>query len=354
MRIPSWFKPENAAPVKSEVDYDDETRTGVVPGPDAAALHGFAAGEVVEHADRCAKNAKGYATGKMTDPCTPNCGCRRAKIVGRGAYLVEGSGNSKIGRAGKKECSTTYASQESCPRSCAFLGNGCYGEGGKVAMAVLECNESCADELQCAYDEASDIVYQMTQLDRLPPIRVHTVGDCRTEKAARLLADACNAYVDEYMGGRGSILRDTDIELKPDASPIWSYSHSWRMIPREAWGKMSILASANTLDEAAEAVKRGYRMCSLVVPENHFKLHDKRRDIIHNGVPLKLIPCAVQLATHKLGAAAAGKKYACSTCQWCWQDRLPQHQGGVILLEVHGVKGDNIEMARLVSAHAGV
>jgi hypothetical protein len=347
VRIPVGVDLRRANPVTTEGEYSDEQHTGVVPGPENPGL-GDDLGPI-EHGDRCAKNSRGYATGKRIDPCTATCGCRRAAVIGRGAYLVQFSGNSKIGRKGKRECSTTYASQETCPRTCPFLGSGCYGEGGKVAMAVLECNEACVDEYTCAMDECADIVKQGQGPGVLPPIRLHTVGDCRTERAAALLGRTCDAYIEEYkQSGRGKL------PLKPDARPIWTYTYSWRFIPRVVWGNMSILASCNNLDEAAEAVRLGYKMCSLVVPENHFKQYPKEREIQHNGVALKLKPCLVQVMTHRMGAAEAGKQFACSTCQWCFQEHYAPFQGAVILLEVHGVKGDNIEMAKLVAAHAGL
>jgi hypothetical protein len=316
-----------------------------------------------EETGKMVKARKAAPTGKVWDPCVG--GCRIAQNIDVGAYLVAQSGNSKIALH-KEDCATTYASQETCPRTCPFLGSGCYGEGGMVMMAALSCNESCKDELTCAKEEA-DAIADLAQIvadrpgtmrdskkGRLPLLRLHTVGDCRSTAAARLIGDACEYYTWVHaMSPR--------IELTKGERPVWGYTHSWRVIPYEAWGDgISMVASCNHIDEVRDAYERGYKMVSLVTgaegPKDH--PHPKLKDgktkpfpIEHDGLKIRLMPCKAQVDPK--GASSCS-----SNCRWCLMARSPQLFGGVdvvcIVLAVHGAKGTVIESAEEVVIDTGV
>jgi hypothetical protein len=294
MPRPSWYKPGDGRDfvVSEEPYYDDER--GIAPVTPSLGEDWV----ITEH------------------------GKRHAHRVGKAGYVVAKSGNGKIGV--HKECATTYASQESCPRTCPLLGHGCYGEGGNVMMSALELNESCKSEWDCAVDEGKAIS-ELAEFGvpgmksyKLPPLRIHTVGDCRTLKSAKHVAIAADYYIEQYAKQPKS-----PIEMLDGSVPVWTYTHAWN-IPRSAWGNMSILKSCNTVGEVARANSGGERWaCSLVVP-----YHGKEDDVLPidrfarlktapaacHGVQFKYIMCKAQLKPKD-------KNEACSTCQLCWQEK---------------------------------
>src|SRR5262249_41254139 len=86
--------------------------------------------------------------------------------------------------------------------------------------------------------------------DRL--LRLHVVGDAKTEAAARELGAAARRY-----SARGNAPRR--------GKKVWTYTHAWRTVAREAWGdSVSVLASVETVREAREAMAAGYAAAVVV------------------------------------------------------------------------------------------
>jgi hypothetical protein len=80
--------------------------------------------------------------------------------------------------------------------------------------------------------------------DRL--LRLHVVGDAKTDAAARELGAAARRY-----SARGNAQRR--------GKKVWTYTHAWRAVARESWGDaVSVLASVETVREAREAMAKGY------------------------------------------------------------------------------------------------
>src|SRR5207302_5585852 len=80
--------------------------------------------------------------------------------------------------------------------------------------------------------------------DRL--LRLHVVGDARTDAAARVLGAAADRY-----SRRGNAPRH--------GRKVWAYTHAWRTVARASWGDaVSVLASVETVREAREAMQAGY------------------------------------------------------------------------------------------------
>jgi hypothetical protein len=50
------------------------------------------------------------------------------------------------------------------------------------------------------------------------PLRLHTVGDCKTDQAAAIVADAAMAHTARY------------------GQPSWTYTHAWRNVQRAIVG----------------------------------------------------------------------------------------------------------------------
>jgi NTP pyrophosphatase (non-canonical NTP hydrolase) len=156
------------------------------------------------------------------------------------AIAVQDSKNSKVGNV-----AVTYATTASCPKTCRFLDKGCYAQGGHCAFTTNRLDREASKKkrlrpIDIARAEAKEI-------DKLPankPLRLHIVGDCRTTGAAEVLAEAAKRYKN-----RSSLAKFT---------PVWTYTHSWKTIPKSAWGWIYVLASCETIEEAEQAYNRGY------------------------------------------------------------------------------------------------
>jgi hypothetical protein len=77
-------------------------------------------------------------------------------------------------------------------------------------------------------------------------MRLHTVGDCRTDEAAKIVAAAAERYMDAGGG------------------PVWTYTHAWRLVDRASWGRVSVLASCETPEQVELARARGYATAIVV------------------------------------------------------------------------------------------
>lgn len=215
---------------------------------------------------------------------------------GRLAFAQNPSSNAKLGGA-----ATTHAAQESCPDECVFRdGGGCYAETGRQGMFVTRpLNEHATEVGATALDVAAEEADAIDDIDVVlgRPLRLHTVGDCATDWAARMVSRAAERYM-ERGGG-----------------PVWTYTHGWRNVARESWGRVSVIASCETAAEIHEARKRHYA-AALVVEE-----FQGRRAYEVGGE--KIIPCPAQ-TSHR----------TCTECRLCFDDsRLPATIG----FELHGI-----------------
>lgn len=69
---------------------------------------------------------------------------------------------------------------------------------------------------------------------------------------------------------------------------MWTYTHSWRTIPRSDWGAIQVLASCEHPREAALARKRGYAVAMVV---REFR---ERRAYPVDGMKDRLVPCPAE------------------------------------------------------------
>lgn len=100
--------------------------------------------------------------------------------------------------------------------------------------------------------------------------------------------------------------------------PVWTYTHAHREVPREAWGRVSVLASCEKPQDAADAMDRGYA-AALVTPPHP----EDGRAYELGGV--KVIPCPNQT-----------RGVQCSECRLCFDDARLLASRSVIGFEVHG------------------
>lgn len=213
------------------------------------------------------------------------------------------SENEKIGRA-----ATTLAAQQSCPRSCAFKdGGGCYAEGGTVGKLTVQMNrvadEQDATPADIARSEAA-LIDSMVVPERGWPMRLHTAGDCATGEAALIVSRAAERWM-----ARGG-------------GPVWTYTHGFRDVSRSVWGRVSVLASCETLKDVALARHRGYAP-SIVVPEFPSR---KRFSVSEGGDTAEVVPCPAQTRDD----------VTCSSCRLCFDDGRLRRLGIVIGFAVHG------------------
>lgn len=149
-----------------------------------------------------------------------------------------------------------------CPDSCPFKSveedglvvetNGCFVETGLTGILMRRLNAN-AREYRLTADEIAEAEAEM--IDRLwgggaipqdgarggRDMRVHVGGDVATERGARLIGAAAQRFTHARGGGT-----------------VWTYTHWWREIPREAFGTISVLASIERAEDAPRALARGY------------------------------------------------------------------------------------------------
>jgi hypothetical protein len=204
------------------------------------------------------------------------------------------SDNRKIGNV-----ATTYASQASCPKSCPFFNNGCYAESGFTGFTTRRLNKATTDfttEQDVANSEASVIDRMSGKL----PLRLHVVGDCATPEAAATVSAAAGRYIER--GGQ----------------KVWTYTHAWRKVNRKHWGKVSVLASTESVHGIRMARKRGY--AAAIVVESHPA--DGKAYTLDGE---KIIPCPEQT-----------RGLTCDQCRLCWNDESLKKRKATIAFAAHG------------------
>lgn len=176
--------------------------------------------------------------------------------------VVQRSNNSKIAPKGQ-EVSATYVSQKTCPNTCPLKGNGCYAEKGRTAFTLRRL-EALTEELNASRLDLAEA--EAIGIDDLKAkgqdLRIHVVGDCATNEAARIVS----AAADRFASRGGGV--------------PWTYTHSWRSVLRSSWGGVSVLASMHNLWEGRRAIKKGYAPAVVVeeFPDEHryFESHEVR------------------------------------------------------------------------------
>lgn len=214
--------------------------------------------------------------------------------------FVQVSQNAKIGLS-----SATYASQVTCPSSCPFRGNGCYAESGHVGIVTHRLNKCAVSEGYSAEDVTlmeADLVRKYARKNALP-LRLHVVGDTPTTESAKALGEACDHYMDV------------------GKAPVWTYTHNWRDIPRESFGRMSVLASCETMQDAKTAYESGY--AAAVVVESH---PTDGRAYVDEFTGLRVIPCPQQTR----------EGVTCVDCGLCLNDKNLRKVQGVVAFAAHG------------------
>jgi hypothetical protein len=214
---------------------------------------------------------------------------------------VEKSDNDKTGPV-----SCTWVAQISCPPSCPHMGAGCYAEGGMAGFTTARLNKAAREF--ATLSPAAIAMIEAAGIDKLTgkrDLRLHVVGDARTDKAAQILAAAADRYI-----ARGA--------AKNKAVRVWTYTHA-RDTRRASWGRISVLRSCETMPQVRAAHAAGYA-AAIVIPEH---VHDRayKLDGEYTG-----IPCPEQ----------TGRAANCQACGLCMQDSKLHARKNVIVFAAHG------------------
>lgn len=212
-------------------------------------------------------------------------------------------------------CAVTYVAQQSCAQDCRLLGNGCYAETGPMAWTVTAKLNKAGEGLKpfrLAYIER--LMIQAAAYDpnaRGRPLRLHGVGDCRTDAAAREVAKGAKVW-QEVTGGQ-----------------VWTYTHAWRIVDRKSWGRdIKVLASVEDPKDLGKAWIRGY-VPALIVPK--FPKGHRAFKVSVKGAKWKVIPCPEQT-----------KGIPCRNCGLCYSEDLWATQS-VIGFAAHGAKANAVK-----------
>jgi hypothetical protein len=206
-----------------------------------------------------------------------------------GVKVLNKTGNRKVG-----DVAVTMVSQKTC-----------YAASGPQGIHTARLNKARASATELARAEAHGIA----QLDGTKPMRLHVVGDCSTKTAARTVSKAADAY----SAKRGQ--------------KVFTYTHAWRNVPREAWGQVSVLASCETPEQIEEARRRGYAT-AIVVPE-----FPSEKAYTLKGE--KVVPCPEQ----------TGRSETCTSCRLCWDDVGLRERKVTIAFSAHGSAARRVKEA---------
>jgi len=214
--------------------------------------------------------------------------------MGKLVIAVEKSSNGKTGVV-----SSTYAPIQSCPNTCPFLDKGCYAQSGPTGIHLRRINKEAKDSCREAPEViAKEEARAIKGLTGKNPLRLHVVGDCKTVESAELLREASKEYTDKHK------------------QPVWTYTHAWREIPRDAWGGISVLASCETEEDCISAMDKGY--AASIIKETKFD----DRSIKDN---YELVPCK-----------EITKGIKCDKCRLCFDDKRLLENKRVIVFFPHG------------------
>jgi hypothetical protein len=149
-------------------------------------------------------------------------------------HLVAISSNSKIG-----PMPATYRGRETCPTDCAFLNNGCYGDGRIFALAHKYVRALSIDKAREILRRAkTDAKY----------LRDRVVGD---------LVNSRGLFDMNYVRGIARLAREHGLT-------VFGYTHAWRILTRE--DAAAIRATGYVMNASCETVQDVRHAISLGMP----------------------------------------------------------------------------------------
>ena len=146
---------------------------------------------------------------------------------------------------------------------------------------------------------------EAAEIDKLSganPLRLHGVGDCKTDRAAEIVSGAADRYRER--GGQ----------------PVWTYTHAWRQVDRASWAGVSVLASCETPEDVKAADARGY-----AVERTVMDWAEAGPITTEDGRTLKPFQCPEQ----------TGRARDCESCRFCTKDSAWRGRA-YLVLKAHG------------------
>lgn len=235
-------------------------------------------------------------------------------------YEVARSGRRRNVPAGPFVATTHVSIAATCPSSCPFRAGACYAIAGlhrqNGALLDERARDRDPDDVIAAEVALIDSTWKRGVPQDGPrgwgrPLRLHVAGDVSSETGARMLSGAAKRWLDRGGG------------------PVWTYTHRWREIPRDAWGWVSVLASVEHQAEVALARARGY---VAAVTVKHYP--DGHRAFRFGGVTA--IPCPAEVGS-----------VTCASCGLCWDDERLTERGLAIAFAAHGPSAGRVRLAVL-------
>lgn len=219
-------------------------------------------------------------------------------------------------------CSSTYVSiATSCPDLCPFKKDGAGGRGGCYAEAGFTGSLIRTLDTEAAEHDIHPAMLAGLEADAINKtfprgvpqdgarggrdLRLHIAGDVIHELGATILANAARRWQER---GGGS---------------VWTYTHSWRTIPRKAWGPISVFASVEDPCDIEYARERDYP--AALVVEAHPSAKAYHIGNLERNYQEKVIPCPAET-----------KGVTCVECRLCL-DRDMLTVDATIGFAVHGV-----------------
>lgn len=231
-------------------------------------------------------------------------------------------------------CSSTYTSiHGTCSDDCPLKRAGCYVDAGFTKFA----NDKL-DQALLGKTPEQVIAIEVRLIDEAFPqrlikgrfgmlarggvpqdgarggreLRLHVGGDAPSEACAKMLAGAADRWRARG-GGR-----------------VWSYTHSYRTVRRQAWGSVAVLASVEKPEQVAVARAQGYAP-AVLVPE----FPNGKRLFEFGGA--QIIPCPVE-------ATPGSGKTCIQGCRLCLGevDLYGKNQG--IGFAVHGPEEAKVQL----------
>jgi hypothetical protein len=214
-------------------------------------------------------------------------------------YLVPKSSNEKLSR--DASCAAlNLPIAKTCPSTCPFQADGsCYVLASFRGRKYQDRLRDLSGDSPHA--EAAREMHEAHRETKKRPLRLFSWGgDATCDIEAMHLASGAANW---------------------DA-PVWGYTHGWRTTARDAWGRVSILASVESVSDAKEAISRGYKP-AMVVP---YHPEDGRAEIVDG---LRMVPCPAQT-----------RDRTCTECRLCWDD---SQKNSVITFAAHGVRAKSVK-----------
>lgn len=197
-----------------------------------------------------------------------------------------------------------------CSAACPFKGSGCFAEAGFTRFTARKLDEAARGlTVEQVIAEEVRLIDGAFDAGRVPQdgarggrdLRLHVGGDVGSALGTQLLAGAAVRWRDRGGGA------------------VWSFTHTWREMPRETWGSISVLASVEQPEDIQNARVAGYA-AAIVVDE-----FPSDKAFFLPGSNTRIVPCP---------AETRGK--TCVECRLCLDADKLASRNVAIAFEAHG------------------